>query len=110
MKVLDDLKMPYAYDQSHGGLKDTGHLRWDFRILSDEPIFIEYDGEFHYFPIRKGGMTQQEAQNNLESTQRRDKIKDDYCKENGLLLLRIPYWDKGNIKQLVSAFIDDNLV
>ena len=110
MKVLDELKMPYAHDQSHDGLKDKSNLRWDFRILADEPLFIEYDGEFHYFHIRKGGMTQQEAQYNLESTQRRDKIKDDYCEDNGLLLLRIPYWDKGDIKQLVSEFVNDNVL
>ena len=68
---------------------------------------------FTTFPIpldQLGGMTQQEANDNLESTKKRDKKKDDYCEDNGLLLLRIPYWDKVNIKQLVSEFVRNNVL
>ena len=32
-----------------------------------------------------------------------DKIKDNYCKENNINLLRIPYWerDNGNIEKII---------
>lgn len=110
MKALDKLNTPYIYDQSYDNLKDKSYLRWDFRIdTGDSPVFIEYDGKFHYFPIKKSReMTQEQAEDNLKTIQKRDKIKDDYCNDNGFLLLRIPYWDKANVESLVSDFINKN--
>jgi hypothetical protein len=32
----------------------------------------------------------------------RDKIKTDYAAANGITLIRIPYWEKANIKTLLS--------
>ena len=104
MKVLDKLQIKYVYDETYDGLKDKGYLRWDFKLVTEKPTFIEYDGEFHYFPIRKGGMSEEDAKSNLEATKIRDKIKDDYCLENEYSLLRIPYWDKNNIDKLVTEF------
>jgi hypothetical protein len=109
MKILDDLAVDYAYDRSYEVI-DKSYLRWDFRIHGKEPAFIEYDGECHYFPIRYGGISEEKAQENLESSQRRDKIKDQYCDDNGYLLLRIPYWEKKNIEKLVSEFIHENFI
>lgn len=43
-----------------------------------------------------------EAQNNFEQTQKRDKIKDDYCKENNINLLRIKYTEINNISQILE--------
>jgi hypothetical protein len=108
MKVLDELNVPYVHDENYDGLKDKGYLRWDVRILSDEPIFIEYDGEGHYLPIRWGGVSEEKANECLLTHKRRDKIKDDYCLNEGYLLLRIPYWEKTNIKKIVSEYIYEN--
>ena len=110
MKVLDKLNIPYAYDETYDNVKDKSYLRFDFRVLADEPLFIEYDGECHFLPVRYGGISEDRAQENLESTQRRDKLKDDYCNDHGYLLLRIPYFEKDNIEVLVSEFINDNLL
>jgi len=57
-----------------------------------------------------GNMTEEEAKQNLETTKKRDKLKDDYCNENCYLLLRIPYWEKQNIKKIVEEFVNENLV
>lgn len=105
MNILKDMEIPYAYDETYDNLKDKGLLRFDFRILATEPLFIEYDGGFHYSAIRMGNMTDEEAQQNLETTQKRDKIKNDYCEKNDHPLLRIPYWEKNNIDKLVREFI-----
>ena len=115
MNVLDELGFikdeTYYYDESYDNLKDKTYLRWDFRIEADEPIFIEYDGENHYLPIRRNrDMTDEEAKHNMEELQRRDKMKDDYCNDKGYLLLRIPYWEKEDIEELVKEFINDNLI
>jgi hypothetical protein len=88
--------------------KDKGLLRWDFRIKkNDNQIFIEYDGKWHYFPVRWGGISQEAAEANLKTAQHRDKIKDDYCTENCFKLLRIPYWEKDNISTMVEEFLND---
>jgi hypothetical protein len=113
MKVLEKLGFQkdtgYLYDQSFE-VKNKSYLRWDFRIPADEPIFIEYDGECHYFPVRYGGISEERAKDNLIITQHRDKLKDDYCDDKGYALLRIPYWEKKNIEKLVTEFLNDYIM
>ena len=110
MKTLEKLgfkkDVDYFYDESYE-LKDKSYLRWDFRINADEPIFIEYDGECHYFPIRYGGISEEQAKANLQSSQNRDKLKNDYCDSNGYAILRIPYWEKNNVESLVTQFMNE---
>ena len=109
MNVLKSLNITYLYDTSYGNVKHKRLLKWDFVIeTSGEPLFIEYDGKSHTLPIRYGGISQERAEENLTSSKIRDKIKDDYCNENGLLLLRIPYYEKENVFSLVSDFISEN--
>lgn len=77
---------------------------FDFYVAPD--IYIEYDGEQHfvassYFKGKKG----------LKDTVARDTIKNQYCKDNNMLLLRIPFiYDPGKnkteIEQLITDFID----
>ena len=102
----------YFCDQSYDGVKDINVLRWDFRIETlGDPIFIEYDGRYHYFPIRaSSSISQEQAEENLKTAQKRDQIKNDYCNNNCILLLRIPYWEKENISTLVTEFITTNLL
>jgi hypothetical protein len=102
----------YFYDESYGGVKDTNLLRWDFRIKTlGDPLFIEYDGEYHYFPIRaSSSMTEEQANENLNTAKKRDQIKNEYCNDNCILLLRISYRQKKNISTLVTEFISTNLL
>lgn len=37
----------------------------------------------------------------FEATKRRDKIKNDYCKNNGIELIRIPYTEFDNIPKIL---------
>jgi len=41
-------------------------------------------------------------QENLEKTKNKDKIKTDYCLNNNINLLRIPYWDKDKIDEILD--------
>jgi hypothetical protein len=109
MNVLKALNITYLYNTSYGNVKHKGLLKWDFVIeTSGEPLFIEYDGECHFLPVRYGGISQEKAESNLKSSKIRDKIKDDYCDNNGFLLLRIPYYEKENVFSLVRDFISEN--
>lgn len=60
-------------------------LRFDF--LVEEKYLIEYDGILH-FETEEHGWNSKE---NLEKTQLHDKIKNEYCFNNNIPLIRIPY-------------------
>jgi len=71
-------------------------LKFDFAIFNNGELFylIEYDGEFHYLDIV--------GKNNLEEQKYRDNLKNSYCKRNNILLIRIPYWEKEKIEEILS--------
>jgi hypothetical protein len=111
MNILKSLNIKYLYNTSYDNVKDKNLLRWDFVIETDgDPIFIEYDGSYHTLPVRYGGISQEQAEINLLSIKKRDKIKNDYCDDNGYLLLRIPYYEKENIKNIITEFIANNTI
>lgn len=68
-------------------------LPFDF-YLPDYNICIEFDGFQHYTPIY--GL---KAFNTLIIT---DKIKTQFCFDNGIKLIRIPYWESGHIFQILE--------
>lgn len=69
--------------------KTNHHLKFDF-YLQEYNCCIEYDGISHYIPNKYGSWNTLE---NVTETRYRDSVKDAYCKENNILLIRIPYWD-----------------
>ena len=78
-------------------------LVFDFYIPSLN-ICIEYDGEGHYKPFRFS-KDKKAMQKKLEETQIRDKIKDKYCKENNIKLIRIPYFEFDNIDEILKCLL-----
>ena len=79
-----------------------GHkLRFDFH-LPEYNLFIEYDGEQHYFPVNFGGWNEKDLQDNFEKIKYYDCLKNKYCEENNINLLRIPYWEKDNIEIIIN--------
>lgn len=71
-------------------------LRFDFAVFNknnDLKFLIEYDGEFHYQDIYKDG--------SYELQKLHDERKNQYCKENNIPLLRIPYWEFDNIEEIL---------
>lgn len=78
-----------------------GKLRFDFGILNsnnDLLYLIEYDGIQH-FEINCFGNNEDD----FNILKKYDKIKEDYCKNNNIPLLRIPYTKLGtlNFKDLI---------
>ena len=87
----------YETQKSFDGCKDKNPLLFDF-YLPDYNCCIEYDGLQHFKPIDYFG-----GQKSLEYTQRHDKMKTDYCKDNNIKLLRIPYFK--NIETELNNFL-----
>lgn len=79
------------------GLKgiNEGLLRFDFCVyLNDKILLVEYDGEQHFKP-KFGEFEFMRTVNN-------DNIKNKYCLENNIELLRIPYTEFENIEKILS--------
>jgi len=72
----------------------TGYkLRFDFYIPS-KSICIEFDGMYHYPPGDSRGPTSiYHSEQGYDGNKYRDGIKNQYCKDNGLDLIRIPFFE-----------------
>lgn len=93
--ILNTLKIRYKAQKTFEkcvNLKTGRKLFFDF-YLPDYNICIEYDGEQHYYAKDNYDYPGWRTQDNLLKTQYRDSIKNQYCKENNIKLIRIPYWD-----------------
>ncbi len=62
-------------------------------------LAFEYDGQQHYKLKFKFKMTI----GDLEKTQYRDQVKTQRCKELGITLIRIPYWEKDNLEEFIKS-------
>ena len=77
------------------------YYRYDF-YLPQYNLFIEYDGQQHYEPVRFHGNNAEENNRVFKIIQEHDEIKNNYCKENNINLLRIPYWETKNIETIIN--------
>lgn len=74
--LLRDLQIEYEHQKKFPEL--SMYYRYDFFIPSINTI-VEYNGIQHYEPIEHFGGTK-----SFKNTQRRDKIKKQYCLDNGI--------------------------
>jgi hypothetical protein len=58
---------------------------------------IEYDGAQHYQVVERWGGVK-----SFYDRQLKDKIKTDFCKNNNINLLRIPYTEFSNINEILK--------
>lgn len=80
-------------------------LRFDF-WLPEYNCCIEFDGEQHFKPHSWKGETAEQKQLNLYRVQLLDKIKNNFCFENNIRLLRIPYKNRSNITEILNDFLN----
>ena len=75
--------------------------RFDF-YLPDYNLMIEYDGSQHFVVSRFHKDNKEKNLQDLKNIQEHDHIKNEYCKDNKINLLRIPYWDCENIETIID--------
>ena len=75
--------------------KNKNKLRFDF-YLPDLNTIIEYDGEHHFKENKYFG------EGNLEYITVNDEIKNQYCIDNKIKLIRIPYWKFDVIENILN--------
>ena len=98
--ILDEKKISYQQEFPLVKNPDTGHhLRADFFIESLNMV-IEFDGPQHFRPVEYFG-----GEEHYLQCVYRDKIKNNYCKDNRIRLIRIPYFKKNEIRETLEKFI-----
>ena len=96
-KWLTSHNIQFETQKKFDDCKDKKPLPFDF-YLPNNNIAIEYDGYQHFHPIDFWGGDKQFAER-----VRHDKIKDQYCKDNNISLIRISY-DKNVDQELNNLF------
>lgn len=86
-------------------LGNKNKLPFDF-YLSDDNCVIEYDGRQHFEVVRFNGCSEEVAKQCYESTIKNDKIKTQYCVDNKIKLIRIPFYVK-DIENYIINKIND---
>lgn len=95
-------KIPFAQEYSFDELMGNKGvcLRFDMAILKlngNVKGLIEYDGVFHY--------EVQYSEENFNNLKIHDERKNQYCKNNDIPLLRIPYWEFDNIESVLDEWL-----
>lgn len=85
---LNQNKIDFTKEKTFEDCKRFARLRFDYYLPKLNKI-IETDGNQHDHPVRFGNMSQEEAILAFIETKERDKIKDNYCKNHNIPLLRI---------------------
>lgn len=95
-KYLIKNNIKYVRQHRFDDCKYERKLPFDFYIPSLNTL-IEYDGELHYKSVDYFG-----GDDHYNKTLIRDKIKDSYCKNNNIKLIRIPYWELNNVESILN--------
>lgn len=97
INLLDSYNVKHEFQKRLKGCKDKRILPFDF-YLNDYNVLIEYDGEHHYKKIPRGNSTVEEQELILLDVKNKDRIKTEYCINNNIPLIRIPYWERNNME------------
>ena len=89
---LENNNIVFEKEKRFDNCRDILPLPFDF-YLPDYNLCIEFDGRQHYEP-RFG-------EKDYLRTVKHDNIKNEYCKNNNINLLRIPYWEGNNIDDIL---------
>lgn len=98
-KLLKNNNILYESQKSFKDCKDKYSLKFDF-YLPELNTLIEYDGKQHFEIIEHWGDIE-----GLKDRQKKDKIKNDFCKSNDIKLIRIRYDENIEEKLKENGFI-----
>lgn len=99
-EFLDQKSIFYIRENKFKTCKNIKELPFDF-YLPDYKICIEYDGQHHFNIVSKFG-----GKEFLDRVKENDKIKDNWCLENNIKLIRISYKKKNKIFKILNIEIN----
>jgi hypothetical protein len=101
-KFLTENNLMFKEQKRFKDCKNKNPFPFDF-YLPMYNLCIEYDGQHHFKPIKYFG-----GEIAFKKTLLYDQIKNDYCKNNNISLIRIPYTDFYNIENILTNQLNIN--
>lgn len=100
---LENNKIEYIPQYKIDDCRDKYPLPFDFGIMYNGVLVLsEYQGQGHYKPTKFKGMRIEKAEESFAITKFHDQVKRDYCIENNIKLIEIPYWEFNNIESILT--------
>lgn len=96
-EILLSFNVKFIRQKTFKDCKFKSLLHFDFYI-EDLNLCIEYDGEFHFRPVF--------GKEQFLISKNRDEVKNTYCEENNIKLLRIPYYEYDNIEEIIKSYLN----
>ena len=91
-KILKENNISFISQYHNDSCKfiDTNYYAY-FDFYVNNNYIIEFDGEQHFNPQCFNNMLKTDAEEQFKKTQEHDKYKNQWCKNNNIPLIRIPY-------------------
>lgn len=101
-KILTEQDIDFKTQFTFSDLKNKSKLRFDFAIFKNDNLFclLEFQGKQHYKFNEQGWNNKQ----HFENQQITDNLKRQYCINNNIKLIEIPYYD---IDKLSWEYLND---
>lgn len=97
---LEKNRIDYRQEHRFSDCKDYTTLPFDF-YLPENHMIIEYDGEHHFHPVSHWG-----GNDHFKKTQKHDKMKNKYCHDHDIKLIRIPYTNFNHIEEILDKELE----
>lgn len=90
-ELLLKYNITFVQQKTFESCKDKNLLPFDFYVNNE--YIIEFDGEQHFFARKQGFFTE----NKVQIIKKHDNLKNNYCWNNNIPIIRIPYWQYENL-------------
>lgn len=104
IQLLQQSKIRFQREKTFSDL-GGGLFRFDFYMPSINAL-CEYDGEQHFFQVKRFQRTRAD----FLKAQEHDRRKNAYCLAHNITLYRIPYWELKNLNSVQDIFHSKFLV
>lgn len=99
-KILESNNVKFESQKQFNNCSFKNKLKFDF-YLSEKNLCIEFDGDQHFNKFRF-----EKNEDGLNIRKKRDHIKNIYCQDNNIKLVRIKFTD--NIENKLNEILNDN--
>lgn len=109
-KILNCKNISFIRQYVIPNCRNIKPLPFDFAILDKQEnivCLIEYDGVHHYKPTSFGSKNEQKIIASFEKQKLNDEIKNKYCNDNNINLIRIPYTEFKNLEKIIEQYLID---
>jgi hypothetical protein len=100
LDILKKLNINFVSQYIIDGCKLIFNLKFDAFDI-DNNIAFEYNGEQHYKPIDFAGKGEEWARQEFEKIVKRDNVKIEYCRNNNIPMIVVPYWERDNMESYI---------